>query len=165
VLFNLNNMQQSVTVNSIGPPAPLQRPLMAFATFQVPLLAFLSSQTLTVEYQGSSDTSGDIWEGSTFLAPLYKNFYNVLFSGTLAFNQLTPQQVYAEEISAFQNPSGIPTTLAPYNTAQGETNTLLGGALAFNYVDPGTISTVSVLGITQLPGIFAVSLGAYNGLT
>jgi hypothetical protein len=156
VLFNLNNMQQSATLNSNG---------QATATFQVPLLAFLTSQTLEVSYQGFTDSSGDIWVGSDFLAPLYKNWDNVLFPGTLTFNQLTPQQVYAEDISSFQNPSGQATTLTPYNTAQGEKDTIKTpiGSVTFNYVDPGTISTISALGMT-LPGILAVRLGAYNGL-
>lgn len=153
VLFNLNNQMQSATLNGKG---------QATATFQVPLLAFLTSQTLSVDFLGTSDSSGDVWQGSTFLAPLYKNFDNLLLPGTLTFNQLTPQQFYAERISAFQNPSGIPTTLDSNNTAQGETDSL--GLFAFNYVDPGTINTVTVLGF-QLPGSFALQLGAYNGLT
>jgi hypothetical protein len=157
VLFNLNNMQQSATLNSNG---------QATATFQVPLLAFLTSQTLEVSYQGFFDTStGNSWMGSDFLAPLYKNWDNVLFPGTLTFNQLTPQQVYAEQISIFQNPSGLQTTLTPYNTAQGETDTLTTpiGPVAFHYVDPGTIDTITALGM-QLPGIFALRLNAFAGI-
>jgi hypothetical protein len=153
VLFNLNNQMQSATLNGKG---------QATATFQVPLLAFLAGQDLTVRFLGSSDASGDIWQRSTFLAPLYKNFDNLLLPGTLTFNQLTPQQIYAEEISEFQNPSGLQTTLFVLNTAQGETDNL--GLVAFKYVDPGTIDTVTAFGF-QLPGIFALQLGAFNGLT
>jgi hypothetical protein len=156
VLFNLNGLMKSATLDSNG---------QATATFQVPLLAFLTSQTLMASYQGTTDTSGDIWHGSTFLAPLYKNFDNLLASGTLTFNQLTPQQVYAQDISAFQNSSGIPTTLDPYYTAQGEADTLATsiGPVAFNYVDPGTIDTITALGM-QFPGSLAIQLNAYAGI-
>jgi hypothetical protein len=161
VLFNLNNMQQLATLNSSG---------QATATFQVPLLAFLTSQELTVSYSPFvqfTDSSGNSWNGSTFNAPLYKNWDNVLLPATLTFNQLTPQQVNAEFISYEQNNVGSPTppnnpsTLDPYYTAQGEKDDF--GLFSYSYVDPGTIQTVTALGM-QLPGIFAANLGAYNGL-
>ncbi len=156
VLFDLNGQMQSATLNSNG---------QATATFQVPLLAFLTSQFLEAQYLGSSNSTGDVWQESTFFAPLYKNWTNVLTAGTLTFNQLTPQQVYAEEISVFQNPSGMPTTLVPSHTAQGEKDTIATpvGPVTFNYVDPGTIDTISALGM-QFPGILALQLGAYNGI-
>ena len=154
VLFNMNNQMQSATLNSSG---------QATATFQVPLLAFLSSQGLTMQYLGTTDSSGDVWNASLFFGPLYKNWDNVLLAGTLTFNQLTPQQVYAQEISEFQNPSGLPTTAYLNYTAQGETDTLGNGLVAFNYVDPGTINTITALGM-QLPGIFALELNAYAGI-
>lgn len=156
VLFNLNNQMQSATLNGSG---------QATATFKVPLLAFLSSQTLTVSFLGAEDTTtGDFWQGSTLLAPIYKSFTNVFFPSMLTFNQLTPQQVYAEEISSFQNSSSTspgPTTLSPYYTAQGEKDDF--GLFAFNYTDPGDIDTVTV-GSATLPGIFAFMLNAYGGL-
>jgi hypothetical protein len=176
ILFNLNNQMQSATLNANG---------QATATFQVPLLAFLAGQTLTVNFQGTSDSTGGEWGDSTFVAPLYMNFDNLILSSTLTFGQLTPQQVYAEMISTALNPPspiesppppatppsppgvgpspfGPPTVLNPYYTAQAETDSF--GLFGFNYVDPGTISTVTVLGL-QLPGIFALNLGAFNGLT
>lgn len=153
VLFNLNNQMQSATLNSNG---------QATATFTMPLLAFLASQTLTVDYLGTSDSSGDFWQGSNFLAPVYKAFNNALFPATLTFNQLTPQQVYAESISEFQNPTGNITTLAPYYTAQGEKDDF--GLFAFNYVDPGNIDTVT-FGNSTLPGVFALMLNAYGGFS
>ncbi|GEM_PF-3029024 len=157
VLFNLNDQMQSATLNSSG---------QATATFQVPLLAFLAGQGMIVQYLGTTDSSGDVWEGSTFLAPLYKNWDNVLFAGMLTFNQLTPQQVYAQEISAFQNPSGTPTTLSPGNTAQGEQDTITTpiGPVTFNYIDPGTIDTITALG-REWPGILAIQLNAYAGIS
>jgi hypothetical protein len=175
VLFNLNNQTQSATLNANG---------QATATFQVPLLAFLAGQTLTASFLGQGDSSGSAWFGSTFVAPLYANFDNLILPSTITFNQLTPQQVYAQTISSIIvqtstpipppsppiasspptgfPPFGDPTILNPYYTAQGETDDL--GLFSFNYTDPGTISTVTVLGL-QLPGIFALNLGAFNGLT
>jgi len=176
VLFNLDNQTQSATLNANG---------QATATFQVPLLAFLAGQTLTASFQGTSNSTGGDWGDSTFVAPLYMNFDNLILPSTLTFGQLTPQQVYAEMISTALNPPspiesppppatppsppgvgpspfGPPTVLNPYYTAQAETDSF--GLFGFNYLDPGTISTVTVLGL-QLPGIFALNLGAFNGLT
>jgi hypothetical protein len=178
VLFNLNNQTQSATLNANG---------QATVTFQVPLLAFLAGQTLTASFQGTSNSTGGDWGDSTFVAPLYMNFDNLILPSILTFGQLTPQQVYAEMISTVLTPPppiesppppatppsppgvgvppkpfGPPIVLNPYYTAQAETDNL--GLFAFNYVDPGTINTVTVLGI-QFPGIFALNLGAFNGLT
>jgi hypothetical protein len=144
VLFNLNNQQATATVNSNG---------QATATFTVPLLAFLTSQTLELSYQGFAPDAGSNYRSSSFLAPLYKNFDNVFLPSTLTFNQLTPQQTQFST-----------TTLSSFYTAQGETDSVFNGLIKFNYVDPGTIDTVSVLSF-NLPGVFALQLGAYNGLS
>lgn len=156
VLFNLNNQMQSATLNSNG---------QATATFKMPLLAFLSSQALAVDFLGTSDTTTEnVWQGSGFFAPIYKAFTNVFFPAELTFNQLTPQQVYALQISSFQNSSTTspgPTTLSPFYTVQGEKDNF--GLFAFNYTDPGDIDTVTV-GNSTLPGIFALMLEAYSGL-
>jgi hypothetical protein len=165
VIFNLNNLQQAATVNSNG---------QATATFQVPFLAFLTSQTLSVNYQGFTDGSGNQWFSSSFVAPLYKNFDNLIFvfknlnvlpSSTITFNQLTPQQVYADKFQEYTtNPATFPaTTSPPYNTANGETDSLFNGLVVFNYVDPGTINTVTVLGLA-FSGSVASQLGAFSGL-
>ena len=166
VIFNLNNMQQSATVNSNG---------QAIATFQVPFMTFLTSQTLSVSYQGFTDASGNVWNPSAFVAPLYKNFDNLIFvfnnlnllaASTLTFNQLTPQQVYAQDFQQYASNPSLPTsaltTSTPYNTANGETDSLFGGLVTFNYVDPGTINTVTFLGLT-FSGSVAAQLGAYSG--
>src|SRR5262249_24319806 len=139
VLFILNNQVQSATLNANG---------QAPATFQVPLLAFFAShQLLDYFFNGSTDPGKqNIWESNSFRAPLYTNFDNLLLPGTLTFAQLTPQQVSTGSLG----------------TTNGETNNL--GLFAFNYVDPGTINTVTAFGF-QLPGIFAIQLGAFNGLT
>jgi hypothetical protein len=83
----------------------------------------------------------------------------------LTFAQLTPQQVWAFEINQSQNqnpnsPTGSnPTILRPDLTANGETDTLGNNLLAFNYVEPGVIQSVTALGMT-LPSSLALQLGA-----
>jgi hypothetical protein len=157
VLFSLNNSQSSVaSVDANG---------QATATFTVPLLAFLTSQTLQVRYLGSFPASGNDYGESQFLAPLYLNFDNLMFGGNITFNQLTPQQVSGTflTVSPFTQ-----TALGSFNTAQGETNSVLNGLIKFNYVDPGSIDSVSVFGFNITGGItaelIAFQLGAYNGL-
>ncbi|HEY7327719.1 MAG TPA: hypothetical protein VH592_08770 [Gemmataceae bacterium] len=167
VLFNLNNQVKSANLNSSG---------QATATFQIPILAFFASQQLDIFYNGAADlTNNNFWLPFTFDAPLYTNFDNLLLQGKLTFGQLTPQQVYAFEINEFQNPNPtpppmplapqtLPTTLRPYYSVNGETNTLGNNLVSFNYVDPGIINTVTAFGV-QFPGFVAIQLGAYKGLT
>jgi hypothetical protein len=139
VLFILNNQVKSAPLNANG---------QASATFQVPILAFFASQQLLdVFYNGSADPANqNFWEGNTFRAPLYTNFVNLLLPGNLTFGQLTPQQVSTMSLG----------------TTNGETNNL--GLFAFNYVDPGQISSVTAFGV-QFSGSVALQLGAFNGLT
>lgn len=155
VLFNLNNQTQSVTLNASG---------QATATFTLPLLSLFTSQALEVGYQGVIVSPTSNFAGSTFLSPLYRNFDNVFLPATLTFGLLTPQQEFANVTFSNTN-SSTPTTLPQvFYTAQGETDSLGGGLIAFNYLDPGTINTVTVFG-RQLPGIFAIQLGAYGGIS
>jgi hypothetical protein len=53
--------------------------------------------------------------------------------------------------------------LRPDLTAAGETDTLGNNLLAFNYVEPGVIQSVTAFGLT-LPSSLAFQLGAYKGL-
>jgi hypothetical protein len=152
VLFNLNNQQQTANLNANG---------QATVAFQLPLLALFAGQTLEVSYQGATGGTSSYaiaYEASTFLAPLYDNFDNVLLPAVLTFNQLTPQQV-----SPPSNPStGLPSVLPSFNTAQGETDSF--GLITFQYVDPGIINAMTIGNLT-FPGIFAFQFGAYDGLT
>src|SRR5262249_10321541 len=81
VTFTLNNQVQSATLNANG---------QATATFQVPLLAFFTTQRLDVIYRGSADLANqNVWmQSNNFVAPLYTNFDNLLLPGTLTFAQL-----------------------------------------------------------------------------
>lgn len=124
VYFNLNNQQQQAQLNSNG---------QATASFTLPLLALFTSQELTAQYAGASITSpSDItYQPSTFNAPLYLNFYNLLFPANVTFNSPSTQT---------NNSSGLP----PYNTAQGETDSF--GPVSFQYVDPGIIIGIEAFG-------------------
>jgi hypothetical protein len=166
VLFFLNGQVRSANLNANS---------QATATFQIPTLAFFAGQKLDVYYNGTDNLANqDFWGAQTFRAPLYTNFDNLLLPSRLTFATLTQQQVDAFEINSAQNrnlnqqdglpPAAFPTLLRPDYTANGETNTVGNNLITFNYVDPGVINTVQVLGF-QLPGIFAIPLGAFNGLT
>ncbi len=126
VFFNLNNQQQQAQLNSNG---------QATASFTLPLLALFASQELTAQYAGASITSpSDItYQASTFNAPLYLNFYNLLFPANVTFNSPSTQS---------SGSSGLP----PYNTAQGETDSF--GQVSFHYVDPGIITSIEAFGQT-----------------
>lgn len=138
VFFNLNNQQQQAQLDSNG---------QATATFSLPLLALFASQELTVQYSGGPSQGGlTVYGLSNFNAPVYLNFDNLLLPANVTFNPLPPQQ-----------PSS--TSLPPYNTAQGETDSF--GPLVFHYSDPGVITSVEVFG-HSLPGSFAASFGAYG---
>ncbi|HEY7314836.1 MAG TPA: hypothetical protein VH643_36155 [Gemmataceae bacterium] len=149
VFVNLNNQQQSQTLDSKGD---------ATFTFTLPILSVLSSQSLAVEYTGSFNSSSSNEYGfSAFSAPLYMNYDNLFLPATLTFGQLTPQQ----QASSF-NSSGQQVGLPPYSTAQGETDNF--GLFSCQYGDPGVINNVDVLGF-QLPGMVAMELGVYGPST
>lgn len=137
VSFNLNNQQQQANLDASG---------HATATFTLPLLALFTSQELTVKYPGASVVSPSAisYSSSTFNAPLYLNFDNLVFAATVSFGAPPAQPS-----------SGVPV----YNTAQGETDDF--GLFSFQYVDPGLITSVRSFG-QDFPGFFAAALGAYG---
>jgi hypothetical protein len=145
VLFSLNNELQSATLNANG---------QATATFTVPLQSLQNlaewnaSHVLAVQYAGSSTASGTYSPGPLFIAPIYTNFLNALFPALLTFGQLTPQQVAGN----LNTSTGQVTPLPTFNTAQGETDDF--GLFAYQYVDPGTINSMTI-GSMTLPGGFA----------
>lgn len=140
VYFNLNNQQQQGQLDSNG---------HATATFTLPLLALFTSQELTAQYAGASvvTPSALSYQASTFNAPVYLNFDNLIFSSTILFNPLTVQQMTST--------NGLP----PYNTAQGERDDF--GPVTFNYSDPGLITSVEAFG-HQYAASVAAQLGAYG---
>lgn len=138
VFFNLNNQQKQAQLDSNG---------QATATFTMPLLVFFTSQELTAQYAGASITSPSVltYQGSTFNAPLYLNFDNLLLGSNVTFNALSTQT--------------STSPLPPYNTAQGETDNF--GPFSFQYADPGLITGVQAFG-HEFPGIYAAAFGAYG---
>ncbi len=136
VLFNLNTQQQQAQLDSNG---------NATVTFSFPWLALFTSQELYVQYVGGA-AGGYVFGGSTFNAPVYLNFDNLLFPANVTFNPLPV-------------PPAANTLLPPYNTAQGETDNF--GLFACSYSDPGVITSIELFGQT-LPGFFAAALGAYG---
>jgi hypothetical protein len=149
IFFNLNNQQQQAGVDSSG---------HAITTFTMPLLTVLTSQTLTAfvpgaDFLGRNPGEFFHYPDSTFTAPLYLNFDNLLFPGTVSFGP--PPAQSPTILPPAQSPSGLP----PYNSAQGETDDF--GLFSFQYVDPGLIASVQMFG-QQFPGFFAAALGAYG---
>lgn len=141
IYFNLNNQVQSTLFGANG---------QTTTTFTLPLLTLLTSQELTVSFPGILfNNNGDFinYSSSTFNAPLYMNFDNLLFPSMLSFNLLSAQQIFGN--------TGAPI----YNTGQSEMDTL--GLFSFRYVDPGVIAQVLIFG-QQFPGFFAAALGAYG---
>jgi hypothetical protein len=146
ILFNLNNLQQSAQLNSSG---------QATVSFKLPIFAVLTSQTLSAQYQGFTDSNNDVFQESGFLSALYMNYNNLLFPATLTFSQLTPQQVQP----TVNMTTSTTTALANFNTAQGETDSF--GIVSFLYIDPGTINQIQAFGFT-VPGSFAAQLNAFG---
>jgi hypothetical protein len=145
ILFNLNNKMQSAQLNSNG---------QATVSFTLPFFTVFTSQALEVSYLGNFTNPDVESQGSTFLAPLYMNYNNLLFPAALTFGQLTPQQV-----QPIVNANGNQTGLASFNTAQGETDSF--GIVSFQYVDPGIINQIQAFGF-NLPGSFAAQLNAFG---
>lgn len=141
VHFNLNNQQQTVALDNNS---------QATATFTMPMLGFIAPQELTVQYLGGYENpSGTLaYRPSYFNSPLYMNFDNVLLPADLTFTPLSSQQT---SIGYGNRP--------PYTSVNGETDNF--GLFSFQYADPGFIESVQILGL-QLPGIFAVELGAFG---
>jgi hypothetical protein len=135
VAFNINNQMGTAGLNSSGQ-----------ATFSVslPLYAVANNQTVQVTYGGA--TAGtNTFVGNNFLSPVYLNVMNAVFASQISFG----------------TPPTSTSTPPPFQSSGGETNnvTVFGISVKFNYVDPGTIDTFSVLGFT-LPGSLSGTLFA-----
>ncbi len=131
VAFNVNNQTGTAGLNGNGQ-----------ATFSVtlPLFAVAANQTLQVSYQGGTSASGDTFNPSVFLAPVYLNFDNQVFPATITY--------------------GTPTSATLFQSSGGESDALsyFGLPLKFNYIDPGRISSINWLTFT-LPGSDSIFFG------
>lgn len=137
VFFNVNGQTGTVGLNSAGQ-----------ATFMttLPLYAVASTQTPQAFYEGAT-TDTDTFNSSAFLSPVYLNVLNAIFPSNITF----------------VGPPLSQTTLPinPYGSYKGETDnvSLFAIPIDFNYVDPGTIQTFNLFGLT-LSGSFSGTLFA-----
>jgi hypothetical protein len=132
--FNLNGQTGTAALNSSG---------QATFTTTLPTYAVAGNQTLNAVYAGATDASGNVFNSSMFLSPVYLNVMNAVFASQITFG--TPP-------TATFSPS--------FNSAGGESDMLAFFIpIKFNYVDPGTIQTFSVFGLS-LPGSLSGTLFA-----
>jgi hypothetical protein len=129
VAFNLNGQTGNAGLSSTGT-----------ATFSasLPLYAVVANQTLAAVYSDPTDTFNE----SLSLSPVYLNVLNAVLPAQITFG-------------------ATPATILPpaFNSASGETNmvSFLSVPITFNYIDPGTIDTFTILGFT-LPGTLSSTL-------
>lgn len=137
VSFNVNNQTGTAGLNSAG---------QASFTTSLPLYAAATTQTPQVFYEGAT-VGSDTFNSSVFLSPVYLNVLNALFPSNITF------------VGPPLSQSTLP--INPYGSYKGETDnvTLFFLPVDFNYVDPGTIQTFTLLGIT-LPGSLSSSVFA-----
>lgn len=137
VFFNVNGQTGNATLNSAG---------QATFTTTLPLYAVASTQTPQAFYQGAT-VGSDTFNSSAFLSPVYLNVMNAILPSNITF----------------VGPPLSQTTLPinPYGSYKGETNNvnLFFVPVDFNYVDPGTIQTFTLLGLT-FSGSFSGTLFA-----
>jgi hypothetical protein len=130
IAFNVNNQMASAGLNSNGQ-----------ATFSVtlPLFAVANNQTLQANFQGAT-VGSDTFSGSVFLSPVYLNVWNASFPAQITF--------------------GTPASTTSFQSSGGETDdvSIFGFHLKFNYVDPGRVNTINLLGFT-FPGSFSAAFG------
>ena len=130
VALNVNNQMTSAGLNGNG---------QAAFSVALPLFAVANNQTLQANYQGAT-IGPDTLSGSVFLAPVYLNVWNASFPAQITF--------------------GTPTSTVSFQSSGGETDdvSIFGFHLKFNYIDPGRISTINLLGFT-FPGSFSTAFG------
>jgi hypothetical protein len=138
VSFNVNNQVQNIAVSGN----------QATATYTIPLFTALSGQALSVLF--NPDTTST-FSSSAFLAPLFLNLENFVFSSNITFGAPTAS------FSNFTTSTGM--TTSSFNSQFGETDVVQFGFIpvTFNYAQDGSISTVSFLGVT-FPGFFAAGI-------
>ena len=130
VALNVNNQMSSAGLNGNG---------QAAFSVALPLFAVANNQTLQANYQGAT-VGSDTFSGSVFLSPVYLNVMTQLFPAQITF--------------------GTPTSTVSFQSSGGETDdvSIFGFHLKFNYIDPGRISTINLLGFT-FPGSFSTAFG------
>jgi hypothetical protein len=135
VAFNINNQTGTAGLNSSG---------QATFSISLPLYAVASNQTIRAYYEGAT-VGSNTFQPSNFLAPLYLNVMNAVFASQITYG----------------TPTGTTAFPAPFFSTGGETNEVFvfGISVSFNYVDPGTLNTFTVFGLTA-PGSLSGTLFA-----
>ena len=126
VAFNVNGQTGSVALNSAG---------QASFTTSLPLYAVASNQSLQAFYAGAT-VGSNTFNSSVFLSPVYLNVLNALFPSNITF------------VGPPLSQSSLP--INPYGSYNGESDnvTVVFIPVDFNYVDPGTIQTFNLFGLT-----------------
>lgn len=147
IFFNVNGMTGTVRAGPSGSSGG-----QASFTITMPLFAVAMPQTVEASFLGIDGS----YEPSTFLSPVYLNVLNAFFSSNVTFAGPPLSQ------------SSLP--INPYGSYNGESDNvnLFGIPVDFHYVDPGTIQSFTLFGLT-LPGSFSAALFApyenfYNSL-
>jgi hypothetical protein len=135
VCLNLNNQTVQVCPDSNN---------QATATFSFPILSLLAGQTLQAQY---TPDSASLLSSSAFLSPVYLNLDNFLFAANITFGNP------GADFTGFTD---MNFTNAQFNSIFGEMDTVqvFSMPVTFTYTDPGTIASVSALGLT-FPGSFS----------
>jgi hypothetical protein len=135
--FNVNNQTAIVGIGANN---------SAMATFNLPVTSLLAGQSVNVGFQSTSLT----FTSSFFNSPVYTNLDNLLFPSAITFG--APP-------SNFTNSTGTgSSTVFQFNSAFGETDTVTFFFIpvTFNYVDPGTVTSVNAFGF-NFPGFLSSS--------
>jgi hypothetical protein len=114
-------------------------------TLTLPLIAVAVPQTLEV-YYGGATVGANTFNASVLFTPVYLNALNAFAPSNVTFLPPALSQ------------GSLP--VSPYGTHIGESdNVAFVLPIDFNYVDPGTIQSFSILGL-NLPGSLSASLFA-----
>jgi hypothetical protein len=147
---NLNSNGPPITAGNIGvnvnntvvAGGPLNSSGQASVTITLPSVAVAVPQTLQV-YYGGATVGSNTFNSSAFFSPVYLNVLNEFLNANVTF------------VGPYYSQQSLP--IGPYGSYNGETDTINFFNIQFNYVDPGTIETFSILGI-GFPGSFAARL-------
>jgi hypothetical protein len=140
VAFNVNGLTGTVALNSAG---------QASFTTALPLYAVAGNQSLQGFYAGAT-VGSDTFNSSVFLSPVYLNVLNALFPSNVTF------------VGPPLSQSSLP--INPYGSYKGETDSVLlfFVPVDFHYIDPGTIQTFNLFGITFSGSLSAAVFAPYE---
>ena len=140
VSFNVNGQTGTTALNNAG---------QASFTTTLPLYAVADNQSLQAFYAGAT-VGSDTFNSSVFFSPVYLNVMNALFPSNVTF------------VGPPISQSSLP--INPYGSYNGESNNvnLFGIPVNFRYIDPGTIQTFNLFGITFSGSLSAAVFAPYE---